>query len=156
MGKPDKFILVIFGASGDLTKRKLIPSVLSLYLQDLIPENFAIVGLGRTYYTDETFREKLRADLSRFSPDKLSDRERLERFLGKIFYLPMNASVTGDYKQLKDKLFQLDKEVIVTTVEYLRKLKRASNKHSISVMACYRNDQLESIDRCAGVQLGFM
>ncbi|MFH1964620.1 MAG: glucose-6-phosphate dehydrogenase [Acidobacteriota bacterium] len=110
MENPGKFILVIFGASGDLTKRKLIPSMFSLYLQDLLPEDFAIVGLGRTPYTDEKFREKLRADLSEFSPDKISDRESLERFLGKLYYFPMNASVTGDYKLLKDRLAQLDKD----------------------------------------------
>ncbi|MFQ5484997.1 MAG: hypothetical protein ACE5DO_06655 [Desulfobacterales bacterium] len=51
--------------------------------------------------------------------------------------------------------FQLDIEVVEATVEYLQKLKRASNKHSISVVACYRNDQLESIVRCAGAQHGY-
>jgi len=51
--------------------------------------------------------------------------------------------------------FQLDIAVVEATVEYLQKLKRASNKHSISVMACYRNDQLESIVRCAGAQHGY-
>ena len=52
--------------------------------------------------------------------------------------------------------FQLDKEVIDATVEYLHKLKRTPNKHAISVMACYRNDQLESIVRCAGAQHGYV
>ena len=52
--------------------------------------------------------------------------------------------------------FQLDKEVIEATVAYLRKLKRTSNKSDISVMACYRNDQLESIVRCAGAQQGYV
>jgi len=51
--------------------------------------------------------------------------------------------------------FQLDKAVVEATVAYLQKLKRASNKDSISVMACYRNDQLESIVRCAGAQHGY-
>ena len=51
--------------------------------------------------------------------------------------------------------FRLDKEVIEATVEYLHKLKRTSNNSSISVMACYRNDQLESIVRCAGAQHGY-
>ena len=52
--------------------------------------------------------------------------------------------------------FQLDKEVIEATVAYLRKLKRTSDKREISVMACYRNDQLESIVRCAGAQQGYV
>ena len=52
--------------------------------------------------------------------------------------------------------FQLEKEVIEATVEYLHKLKRTSDEHSIPVMACYRNDKLESIVRCAGAKHGYM
>ena len=51
--------------------------------------------------------------------------------------------------------FQLEKEVIEATVEYLHKLKRTSDKRSIPVMACYRNDKLESIVRCAGALHGY-
>ena len=52
--------------------------------------------------------------------------------------------------------FQLKKEVIEATVEYLHKLKRTSDERSIPVMACYRNDKLESIVRCAGARKGYM
>ena len=52
--------------------------------------------------------------------------------------------------------FELDKEVIEATVAYLRKLKRTSGKRESSVMACYRNDQLESIVRCAGDKHGYV
>jgi hypothetical protein len=52
--------------------------------------------------------------------------------------------------------FQLEKDVIEATVEYLRKLKRTSDERSISVMACYRNDKLESIVRCAGSRHGYL
>lgn len=52
--------------------------------------------------------------------------------------------------------FQLKKDVIEATVEYLRKLKRTSDEGSIPVMACYRNDKLESIVRCAGSRHGYM
>jgi len=58
-------------------------------------------------------------------------------------------------KEFADR-FQLDKEIIEATIEYLRKLKRTSNKRESSVMACYRNDQLESIVRCAGDKHGFV
>ena len=51
--------------------------------------------------------------------------------------------------------FQLEKEVIEATVEYLHKLKRTSDERSIPVMACYRNDKLESIVRCAGARHGY-
>ena len=52
--------------------------------------------------------------------------------------------------------FQLEKEVIEATVEYLHKLKRTSDERSIPVMACYRNDKLESIVRCAGARHDYM
>ena len=52
--------------------------------------------------------------------------------------------------------FQLDKDVIEATVEYLHKLKRTSDERSIPVIACYRNDKLESIVRCAGARHGYI
>ena len=58
-------------------------------------------------------------------------------------------------EEFADRL-ELDKEVIEATVAYLRKLKRTSNKRESSVMACYRNDQLESIVRCAGDKHGYV
>ncbi len=52
--------------------------------------------------------------------------------------------------------FQLEENVIEATAAYLRKLKRTSDKRSVSVMACYRNDKLESIVRCAGSRHGYV
>ena len=57
MRKPENLILVIFGASGDLTERKLLPALLDLYCQNLMPDSFAILGVSRTKYSDESFRE---------------------------------------------------------------------------------------------------
>jgi len=59
MQRPENLILVIFGASGDLSKRKLIPALIDLYNQKLMPESFAILGVSRTKYSDESFREKM-------------------------------------------------------------------------------------------------
>ncbi len=52
--------------------------------------------------------------------------------------------------------FQLDKDVVEATIAYLRKLKRISDENVISVMACYRDDKLESIVRCAGSRHGYI
>jgi glucose-6-phosphate 1-dehydrogenase len=65
MKKPEPHILVIFGASGDLTKRKLIPALFELYEQHLLPEKFAVLGVSRTELSDPEFREKM----SEFLPD---------------------------------------------------------------------------------------
>lgn len=56
--KNDGLILVIFGASGDLTARKLIPALCDLQNQQLLPENFAVLGVGRSEMNDLQFREK--------------------------------------------------------------------------------------------------
>jgi len=59
MYKPPDHILVIFGASGDLTRRKLIPALQELQKIDLLPERFAVLGIGRTNYSDLSFREMI-------------------------------------------------------------------------------------------------
>ena len=56
--KPQACVLVIFGASGDLTKRKLIPALYNLALENRLPERFAVVGYARSEMGDEVFRQK--------------------------------------------------------------------------------------------------
>ncbi|HSE82787.1 MAG TPA: glucose-6-phosphate dehydrogenase, partial [Gaiellaceae bacterium] len=57
---PEPFALTIFGASGDLTQRKLMPALYSLAFRGLLPERFGIVGVSRTEMTTEEFRERMR------------------------------------------------------------------------------------------------
>jgi glucose-6-phosphate 1-dehydrogenase len=70
---PDPCILVIFGASGDLTKRKLFPALYSLAFRRLLPEKFAIVGIARTEETDEEFRERMKEAVQQYSRDEFRD-----------------------------------------------------------------------------------
>ena len=58
--------MVIFGATGDLTKRKLFPALYNLAKENFLPENFAIVGVGRQEIDSEDFRHKIIADLKEF------------------------------------------------------------------------------------------
>ena len=60
---PPPCLLVIFGASGDLTKRKLVPALYGLYREKLLPEGFAVLGISRTPFSDEAFRDHLRDGL---------------------------------------------------------------------------------------------
>jgi len=68
---PDPCAFVIFGASGDLTQRKLLPAIYSLAFRRLLPERFAVVGVARTEQTDEAFREKMREAVQKHSRDEL-------------------------------------------------------------------------------------
>jgi glucose-6-phosphate 1-dehydrogenase len=61
-----KFVMIIFGASGDLTKRKLIPALYNLYKDNRLPEGFAVLGIGRTGYRDDTYRTYIRTEMERF------------------------------------------------------------------------------------------
>ena len=71
---PHGCIVTIFGASGDLTKRKLIPALYNLALEKKLPERFAVVGYARSEMTHEEFREKMREAVQEFSRTGLKDR----------------------------------------------------------------------------------
>src|SRR5438270_7458664 len=70
---PDPCILVIFGASGDLTKRKLFPALYSLAFRRLLPENFAVVGAARSEETDEDFKERMKEAVQENARDDFRD-----------------------------------------------------------------------------------
>ena len=70
MENPRNLIIVIFGASGDLTSRKLMPAIFSLKIQKIIPEKYAIVGVGRTKLSNEEFRTKMSAAIVSYSEEK--------------------------------------------------------------------------------------
>src|SRR5687768_2804794 len=71
--RPHACVLVIFGASGDLTRRKLIPALYNLALDKRLPERFAVVGYARSEMTDDAFRDKMREDVKEFSRTGLQD-----------------------------------------------------------------------------------
>ncbi len=106
MQKPDPHILTIFGASGDLAQRKLIPSIYDLYLQDLLPEHFALLGTGRKEYTDESFRDHMREALETISGDD-ADPARVTQFLDFLYYVSIDTADQAEYTRLKDKLDEL-------------------------------------------------
>jgi glucose-6-phosphate 1-dehydrogenase len=108
MNKPNNCILVIFGASGDLTKRKLIPAVFNLYRQDLLPEEFAVLGVSRTNYNDESFRQKMLEDVNKFCKKTPVEPDILEKFINRIYYQCLDTKDVNDYTMLKEKLKKID------------------------------------------------
>ena len=103
----DPHILIIFGASGDLAQRKLIPAVFDLYRGGYLPEHFALVGASRTDYSDEEFRKKVVFDNEFFS-DELKQHEKIGDFAKLLFYQDL-ASYDGaeDVKKLKARLDEI-------------------------------------------------
>lgn len=103
-------VLVIFGASGDLTYRKLIPALFDLFMQDLLPKNFTILGVSRTEFTDESFREKINGGIRQFAYFKHPDAEKLAVFDEKLHYLSIETKEAPEYSKLQQKLKQIDEE----------------------------------------------
>lgn len=108
--KPISQTLVIFGASGDLTYRKLIPSVFDLYMQNLLPEHFVVLGVSRSKLNDETFREKMMEGIRLFSSFKKPDEKPLNEFIRLLHYISIDTENEEDYAKLKNYLQKLDKE----------------------------------------------
>jgi glucose-6-phosphate 1-dehydrogenase len=109
MESPDNLIIVIFGASGDLTSRKLIPAIFSLKSQKIMPEKFAILGVGRTKISDEAFRAKMKDAIVSFSEEKITDQAIISDFTKNLYYYSMKDYSGGQYSELKKALLDLDK-----------------------------------------------
>jgi glucose-6-phosphate 1-dehydrogenase len=106
MKMPEEQILVIFGAPGDLTYRKLIPSLYSLWLRKMLPSGFQILGVSRSGLTDELFREKLEAGILSFA-DFTGKEQEMWPFLNTIHYLSMDMGNPEEYHRLVSRLSAL-------------------------------------------------
>ncbi len=102
-------ILVIFGASGDLTYRKLIPAVFDLHMQGLLPDNFAVLGVSRSEMSDEDFRTRMSQGIKEFALFKEADDKTLHEFIQCLYYISINTKESNDYGILSNKLVELDK-----------------------------------------------
>ena len=100
--------VVIFGASGDLTSRKLIPALYDLALQRLLPPEFAVIGCARHPYTDEAFRAMLRETAEQFARTRPLRPEVWESFAAGISYVRGDPNDPATYAALRDRLHELD------------------------------------------------
>ena len=96
--------IVIFGASGDLTHRKLIPALYNLYKIGRLSENFSVLGVARSDLNDETFREKMREALIH---NEETTPETLDAFCSHLYYQAVNTSDAQDYGKLVPRLDEL-------------------------------------------------
>lgn len=108
MNKPQDLILVIFGASGDLTERKLVPAIYELFKRNLLPDKFAVVGVSRTNFTDEAFRAKLKNAV-----EKQGNGEKIGEFLKLLHYIKIDTAAESEYSKVKEKLNELKKEMSI-------------------------------------------
>ena len=95
--------IVIFGASGDLTERKLVPSLFNLYRKERMPKQFQIVGYGNTAFTDEQFRAHLKEGMDEFASYKYK-KDEWEKFESNIHYQQGRYTDLADFKKLGNLL----------------------------------------------------
>jgi glucose-6-phosphate 1-dehydrogenase len=99
--------IIIFGASGDLTQRKLIPSLLNLSRKGRLPKIFSILGFGGTAFTDEQFREHLLDGAKQFASSKFTDKE-WAGFAPHLFYQQGHYDQITDFQNLAKRLSELE------------------------------------------------
>jgi glucose-6-phosphate 1-dehydrogenase len=94
-------VMVIFGGSGDLTNRKLIPALYNLFLDNYLPENFIVIGAGRTTFaSDDEYRSKLLESVQQFSRRKNELELQWENFASKLFYHEVDLEDAACYQKI--------------------------------------------------------
>lgn len=109
MDKIGPTTIIIFGASGDLTKRKLIPALFNSYRKDRLPTDFQIVGFARRPWDDQTFRDLLKEALQQFDQDAFDD-QTWQTFAQRLTYFQGNLDVADDFARLQPFLTDLEQK----------------------------------------------
>jgi glucose-6-phosphate 1-dehydrogenase len=107
---PEPSVMVIFGASGDLTKRKLIPAIYNLSRERLLPSGFTVVGFARRPIGDEGFRKNMLEGINQFSRSRPAQSAVWNTFAAGLCYLQGDFDDPNAYRELKSLLERLDQE----------------------------------------------
>jgi glucose-6-phosphate 1-dehydrogenase len=101
-------VMVIFGATGDLTKRKLIPALLNLAQEEVLPKQFAIIGFAGNELTTEVFRKNLGAELPQFAHDPI-DLKMWDWLSQRIYFVKGDFQDPEAYKRLQQQISEVEK-----------------------------------------------
>jgi glucose-6-phosphate 1-dehydrogenase len=107
---PAPCAMVIFGASGDLTERKLVPALYYLSRAGLLPDGFSMIGCAKTPYTDESFRDKMQKAVKKYLDLPDADHEAIRAFTKDVHYISDDFGDAKAYDQLKKLLDELDQQ----------------------------------------------
>ena len=106
----DPCVMVIFGASGDLTRRKLIPALYNLAKAQLLSREFAVVGISRSPMSSEDYRKRVSEDMKKFATADV-DPDLWEWFERRIFYMSGNFDEKETYGRIKEQLTKIDQDL---------------------------------------------
>ena len=96
--------MVLFGATGDLAKRKLFPALYGLYRNHMIDQRFAVVGVGRSDMELAEFHQSLRESIDKFGRMSVEDEQNWQAFISHFDYLPLDVTESGTYDMLLKKV----------------------------------------------------
>jgi len=116
MKKTENQMLVIFGASGDLTARKLVPALFNLFNAKQLPENFVVLGASRSNITDNDFRRRVVLE-SKYLKERFEDLKDnyIGKFSNQFFYEDLGESYDTDYDRLRKRIEDLKGETLFIT-----------------------------------------
>ncbi|HEV7232454.1 MAG TPA: glucose-6-phosphate dehydrogenase [Bacteroidia bacterium] len=119
--KPGPTILIILGATGDLTWRKLLPGIYNLYLDNRLPEHFEIIGVSRSKLSDQAFQKHLHVGVDKFSRRGKSQKTEWQSFSKHIHYYSGGFQANATYSGIKKKIAAFEKQwkTSATCVFYL-------------------------------------
>jgi glucose-6-phosphate 1-dehydrogenase len=107
---PDPVVLVIFGAAGDLTWRKLIPAMYNLFAKGWLPDRFSIVGVDRKEMSDEEFRQRLHSGVDKFLRPTEVDEQTWNEFASHLRFLSADFSMPATYQAVSTQLDEMNQE----------------------------------------------
>lgn len=108
--KSEPCVMVIFGAAGDLTKRKLLPALYNLAKDNFLPEEFALVGFARDKISEEEFRQRVEDSVKEFGTDPKIDKKILDWLTSRVYYCLGDFNSEASFKDLKKMLDKVDEE----------------------------------------------
>src|SRR5271154_1542219 len=103
----DPFTVVIFGASGDLAKRKLVPALCELEKAGYLPERYAVVGFSRTHMSDDAYRAAMRTAIG---SEPAGQDPKVEKLLGSLYYQAGDNDSAESFQKLGARLDAIEKE----------------------------------------------
>lgn len=107
----DSMSFVLFGATGDLAKRKIYPALFNLYLNHKLPDSFSVIGVGRNRFSDEEFQNRVTDSLYTYSRHLINDKSKKIEFVKKFRYSQLDINKPDDYKQLLAVVQQNEKQL---------------------------------------------
>ncbi|MEO1133692.1 MAG: glucose-6-phosphate dehydrogenase [Cyanobacteria bacterium J06639_1] len=107
---PEPLIFTLFGASGDLAARKLIPALYKQFQDRRLPPEFAIVGTARRPWSHETYRDKMKEAVKEFAPKDFGSEDVWESFASRLYYFSLDMGDGESYRQLNKLLGELEQQ----------------------------------------------